>query len=116
MPDNGSMESFDADAIRAELDEKAAGLRERLDELTRPVESGATIGFGKRIGDGTIQAVQQMADASSAQQLQTLLEETLRARKKVDEGSYGRCDVCDGPIGAERLEFRPWSTACVKHA
>ncbi len=106
----------DYDEVIAELDEKASGLRARLDELTRPVEAGATIGFGKRIGDGTSQAIQQMADASSAQNLQTLLEDVLRARKKIDEGSYGRCDVCDGPIGDERLEFRPWSVTCVQHA
>lgn len=106
----------DYDEVIAELEAKAAGLRERLDELTRPVEAGATIGFGKRIGDGTSQAIQQMADASSAQNLQALLEATLRARKKIDEGSYGRCDVCDQPIGDERLEFRPWSTTCVQHA
>lgn len=110
------MDSSQTARLVAELDQKAAGLRERLDELTRPVESGATIGFGKRIGDGTSQAIQQMADASSAQQLQTLLEEVLRARQKVDDASYGRCDLCSEPIGAERLEFRPWSTACVQHA
>lgn len=100
----------------AELDAKAAGLRQRLAELTRPVDSGATIGFGKRIGDGTTQAIQQLADASSAQQLSGLLDEVLRARAKVDDGSYGSCDVCGGPIGAERLAFRPWSSVCVQHA
>lgn len=113
---NGRMEPADRAELISELDAKAAGLRQRLAELTRPVDSGATIGFGKRIGDGTTQAIQQMTDASSAQQLSGLLDEVLRARAKVDDGSYGRCDVCGEPIGDERLEFRPWSTACVRHA
>lgn len=107
---------MDTEQIRAELDAKAAALRAHLAELTRPVEAGATIGFGKRIGDGTSQAIQQMADASSAQNLQLLLDEVYRAIEKLDDGSYGRCDECNEPIGAERLEFRPWSTACVRHA
>lgn len=102
--------------IAADLDAKAEELRAQIAGLTRPVEDGETIGFGKRIGDGTSQAIQQMADASSAQSLQRLLEQVRRARAKVDEGSYGRCDVCAGDIGEGRLEFRPWSTTCMTHA
>ncbi len=107
---------MDEAEIRAELDAKAAALRANLAELTKPVEAGATIGFGKRIGDGTSQAIQQMADASSAQNLQLLLDEVYRALEKLNDGSYGRCDECGEPIAPERLEFRPWSSACVKHA
>lgn len=104
------------DDARAELEAKAAALRAQLAQLTRPVEGGATIGFGKRIGEGTIQAIQQMEDASTAQALSSLLDDVERALTKLDDGTYGRCEVCDGPIGEARLEFRPWSTVCVKHA
>lgn len=95
---------------------KASELRAQIAELTRPPEAGATIGFGKRIGEGTNQAIQQMADASSASTLAQVLDQVERAQAKVAAGSYGRCDVCDGPIGDARLEFRPWSVTCVQHA
>jgi DnaK suppressor protein len=36
-----------------------------------------------------------------------------RALAKLDEGSYGRCDRCGGPIGQERLEALPWAAQCV---
>lgn len=102
--------------IRAELQTKREELRAQIADLTRPQEGGATIGFGKRIGEGTTQAIQQMADASTAQTLADVLDQVERSLSKLDEGSYGQCDVCRAPIGEARLEFRPWSVRCVEHA
>lgn len=107
---------MDLDEISEELADKEASLRARLAELTKPVEAGSTIGFGKRIGDGTSQAISQMEDASNAQTIARLLEQVERAQAKLADGSYGRCDVCGEPIDEGRLEFRPWSTTCVQHA
>ena len=39
-----------------------------------------------------------------------------RALAKVDEGTYGTCDVCGDPIPEGRLEALPWATRCVKDA
>ena len=110
------MTNFDLTEIQAELDEKEADLRRSIERLTTPTADGATIGFGKRIGEGTTQAIQQLADASSAQALNGTLDAVLRAKAKLAEGTYGRCDVCGEPIDEDRLEFRPWSTRCVDHA
>jgi DnaK suppressor protein len=33
--------------------------------------------------------------------------------KKIDEGTYGLCEKCDGPIKPERLEAFPSATACM---
>lgn len=107
---------MDTAEIRAELADKERRLRTQLAELTKPVEAGATIGFGKRIGDGTSQAISQMEDASSASAVNALLEQVIRAKGKLSDETYGRCDVCHQPIGEERLEFRPWSTTCIEHA
>lgn len=111
-----SMTGFVPPDVVHELDDKAARLRVQLGDLTAPVEDGSTIGFGKRIGDGTTQAIQQSADASSARDLWALLAQVLRAKAKVDEGTWGMCDVCGEAIDAGRLEFRPWSVTCVEHA
>ena len=110
------MTNLDLAEMRAELDAKEADLRRSIDRLTAPVSDGATIGFGKRIGEGTTQAIQQMADASSAQTLHATLDAVLRAKAKLADGTYGQCDVCGEPIDEDRLEFRPWSTCCMKHA
>ena len=110
------MTNLDLTEMRAELDAKEADLRRSIDRLTAPVSDGATIGFGKRIGEGTTQAIQQMADASSAQTLHATLDAVLRAKAKLADGTYGQCDVCGELIDEDRLEFRPWSTCCMKHA
>jgi DnaK suppressor protein len=44
------------------------------------------------------------------------LADVRRALEKLDDGSYGRCDVCGEPIGEERLEVLPWAVLCVRDA
>ena len=46
----------------------------------------------------------------------SLLADVDRALEKVDEGSYGRCDVCGNPIGEGRLHALPWAVRCVSDA
>lgn len=111
-----AMDNMELDDIATELETKAAELRSRIEDLTRPPEEGATIGFGKRIGDGTTQAIQQMADTSTAESLQRTLNEISDAQKRLEAGTYGRCVVCGEPIPEARLEFRPWAATCVEHA
>lgn len=106
----------DLESIASELQTKADEMRVRIRDLTRPVEAGATIGFGKRIGDGTTQAIQQMADTSTAESLQRTLNEVYAAQDRLESGTFGRCTVCGQPIAEARLDFRPWSATCVEHA
>lgn len=71
------------------------------------------IGFGKRIGDGTNVAVDRMEQVQVHGSMQAKLAEITRAQQKVDDGTYGRCDVCGSAIGDERLEHLPSATRCV---
>jgi DnaK suppressor protein len=36
-----------------------------------------------------------------------------RAERRLDDGSYGRCERCGRDIGAERLAARPAAATCV---
>lgn len=58
--------------------------------------------------------------AFERQQLSALLELARRTRVEVeqaldrlDQGAYGRCERCDAPIPAERLEARPNARTCI---
>lgn len=94
-------------------------LRERKDELEaklgrfseRP-ERGANLSFGKRIGDGTTEAIDRLNTIGVGNQLEAVLEKVDRALAKLDEGSYGTCDACGGAIDPRRLERYPESTVC----
>lgn len=35
------------------------------------------------------------------------------ALTRIDEGTYGRCERCGGPIEPDRLEALPWATLCI---
>lgn len=109
------MKDINLDAMATELQTKATELRARIQDMTRPPEAGATIGFGKRIGDGTTQAIQQMADSLTAESLQKTLNEVDGAQDRIKAGTYGRCVVCGESIPEGRLEFRPWAATCVEH-
>ncbi|MGF1467473.1 MAG: TraR/DksA family transcriptional regulator [Sandaracinaceae bacterium] len=36
------------------------------------------------------------------------------ALRKIDDGVFGICEVCEEPIGRKRLEARPETTLCIK--
>jgi DnaK suppressor protein len=42
-----------------------------------------------------------------------MIEDALR---RIETGSYGRCEECDEPIGEKRLKHQPWATHCIAHA
>lgn len=44
------------------------------------------------------------------------LAEVEAALRKMDEGTYGICEVCERPIAEARLEARPLSLRCVECA
>lgn len=37
-----------------------------------------------------------------------------RAIEKIDNGTYGVCEICNKSIGADRLQFLPYVTMCIK--
>ena len=76
-------------------------------------ERGSGISFGKRVGDGTTEAVSRLNDVGVADSLNASLERIDRALEKVAEGTYGTCDVCGKEIPPARLEAQPESAVCV---
>ena len=44
------------------------------------------------------------------------LDEVDAAFARVAAGRYGLCEVCQGPVGQERLEVRPTARTCIEHA
>jgi len=61
-------------------------------------------------------AVDRLSQVAVHDKLQTVMADVDRALAKLDEGSYGTCDVCGEPIAEGRLEALPWATRCVKDA
>jgi DnaK suppressor protein len=95
--------------LRTRLDE----IQSRIAELAKAPEPGSGIGFGKRIGDGTSEAISRRNDIGVGNSLLVTEEKLQRALAKLGEGSYGRCDRCGKPIAPGRLEAAPESALCI---
>ena len=108
---NPELQNVEED-LRSRLDE----VRGRLAVLKKAPERGSGIGFGKRIGDGTNEAISRLNDVGVAESLEAIEEQLDRALEKLGEGTYGTCDVCGAEIPEGRLKIRPESTLCVECA
>jgi hypothetical protein len=62
MPSSPRDDALDLDAVRRELEDRRQHAHERLAALTARPERGSAVGFGKRIGDGTSEAVSRLTD------------------------------------------------------
>jgi RNA polymerase-binding transcription factor len=103
--------------IRGILERERGELRQQLGEITAaPRDPMAALSFGKRVGEGTNQAIERIEQVDVARRLDEKLADVERALEKLDEGTYGTCDVCGEPIAPERLEAIPWAVRCVKDA
>lgn len=102
-----------AESLRRRREELAGELR-RLTE--RPPSAGPPVSFGKRVGDGTTEAVERINTTAAARSIAEALAEVDRALEKLEEGTYGTCDDCGLPVGPERLEAVPWAGRCVRCA
>ncbi len=106
--------SLDLAAIRTKLQADRAALEAELEQLTMVTrDPTATIGFGKRVGEGTSEAIGRIERVGQAEALSSKLGGVIRALDKLDESTYGLCDVCGDAIPELRLEARPSSVRCV---
>ena len=108
---------MDTRTIRTALVSRLENLDAELAELTAvPRDPATAVSFGKRIGDGTTEAIDRMTKVGTAEQLAVMRIDVVRALEKIEEGTYGLCDRCGASIPDERLEARPWSVRCVSCA
>lgn len=88
------------DSLRAELEDVIDSASSTTGDDEHDPE-GATVGFERA-------QAQAMLDAALGQ-----LEDIDAALVRVAAGSYGTCVVCGRPIGAERLDARPFALRCI---
>jgi RNA polymerase-binding transcription factor DksA len=103
--------------------------RERLEGLVRERETETGIGtesetesiselssLDQHQGDIGTETFEREKDFSLLEQLEAEIGDLDAALRKVDEGTYGICEVCGGPIDPERLEAMPGTRTCIEHA
>lgn len=107
---------IDDQGIRRTLEMRLDQLNEELARLTAPPVDGANVSFGKRVGEGTTEAVERLSTTATARSLTVSIADVERALVKLAEGTYGICDSCGEPITEARLEALPATSRCVRCA
>lgn len=67
-------------------------------------------------GDIGTETFEREKDFSLLEQLESEISDLDAALRKIDEGTYGRCEVCGQEVEAERLEAMPGTRTCREHA
>jgi len=66
--------------------------------------------------EGATIAFERSQVSSLVEQAREHLREVAAAERRVQDGTYGVCEVCGEAIGAGRLEARPVARTCVRCA
>ena len=64
-------------------------------------------------GDYATVSADNMIDSAINAQQQKELAEIEYALNKIEEGTYGECEMCSDPIGKERLKVKPHAKYCI---
>ncbi|MFD8154323.1 TraR/DksA family transcriptional regulator [Streptomyces sp. NPDC059720] len=93
-------------ALREDLVEQRLFRREQLRQLAAAALSRTD---GPRHGDAASQVEVHVKLAACARMVLADVEAALR---RMDEGRYGVCEQCQGPVAAERLTIVPQARYC----
>lgn len=114
------MTDIDTSQYRARLEEERERLLSAVDFLDRENpgsisdELGDIVTAGdSNLGDTATATFDRELDQSleeGAQQTLIAIDDALR---KIEEGTYGTCEVCGKPIGEGRLAAIPWARLCI---
>lgn len=96
---------------RGALEAEHAHLRAQLEEIA----DGET-GLDDNFADSGQVAAEQGESRTIAATLREQLDDVDRALAKLEDGTYGRCEVCGEEISADRLEAMPAARYCIQHA
>jgi RNA polymerase-binding transcription factor DksA len=103
-------------AIRAELSkdlirlqEELASVEAEMDELIADAGDGA----GDDQADSGTKTFEREHEMSLVINARDMVLQTERALSRIDNKTYGNCEVCGSPIGKARLQVFPRATLCM---
>jgi len=112
-------DQLDLDRFRRVLEAE----RERLRHAAQAVhherslleETGdLAIGSSDHIADSATETYLRELDEGLEETAEHVLSEIDAALVRIENGTFGRCSACGGPIGEERLDAVPYATLCIE--
>lgn len=114
------MSGLDTEDLRRKLQEEQRRLSAAVQFLDRENPGSLEDELGEvsggndnHPGDVATAMYDRELDEGLEEGAQQTLDDIELALRKLDEGSYGVCEVCGEPIGAARLSAIPWARLCI---
>ena len=101
------------DQERTRLEGVRDGIRREQGEGPGADAAGELSSVDQHPGDLGTETFEHEKNISLLEQVESELVEIEAALERLDRGSYGTCQACGRPIGAERLEALPATRFCV---
>jgi RNA polymerase-binding transcription factor DksA len=113
--------TIDIAEYRSRLEEERARLLHAVGFLVKENPGSVSDELGELAEGGTDNHLGDMATAMYDRELDEGLEEGAQqtlseigaALQRIDDGTYGVCEVCGKPIAPERLAAIPWARRCI---
>lgn len=114
---------MDVDQARQRLAderERLVGVRSAFDDEHFADQSesesvGEITSYDQHQADMGTETFEREKDLSILEQVEAELADVEFAIRRLDEGSYGTCEVCGRPIDEARLEVVPAARLCLEH-
>jgi len=109
---------LDLNAFREQLERQRIDLSAELSKLqdeTANVNQQEGYGVKNHPAEDASELFLRERNIGISDGLQDELYDVEQALQRIDDGTYGLCQVCGEPIGIERLEARPSATFCIRH-
>ena len=104
---------MDAAGLDVARDALLAERARMLAEIGEDLESPEQMTYGSQAAAAS-QVFAQQRDLALRETAQRRLREIDAALARIDDGTYGRCLTCGGPVGDARLAALPWASHCIE--
>jgi RNA polymerase-binding protein DksA len=91
----------------------ASGRLRRESSTDLEDESGESGGADNHMADMASATYDRELDEGLEEGLEDTLHQVDAALQRIEDGTYGVCEICGKPIGEERLRAIPWTTRCI---
>lgn len=106
------MRDIDLTYFKNLLIERKKQIESNISDVLKELSGLRDVDINDEVDYASISSDDLRDTALTTQQLKELkeIEESL---KKLDEGSYGTCEMCEEPIGVHRLKVKPHAKYCI---
>ena len=103
------------EAERGELADQLTTIEDQAFAATQSDMSG-DVGVDDESADAGTATFEREKELSIEQNVRDLIQKIDRALKRIDDGTYGICEVCGKPIEKARIKALPYVDLCIKDA